>query len=499
MSLATHLPALQVVVPLLAAPLTVLLRRRSAAYAVALAAAWLALAAAVALWLQVASGPTISYAIGSWPPPWGIEYRVDRLTAFMLVLVAGMGALMLPYARGSIEDEIPASQQYLFFTMYLLCLAGLLGIVITGDAFNVFVFLEVSSLATYVLIAMGRDRRALLAAYQYLIMGTIGATFFVIGVGLLYLMTGTLNIADMSQRIGQVQGSRPVLAALAFITVGLSLKLALFPLHQWLPNAYAYAPSVVSAFLAATATKVAVYVLIRFWFTVFGASAVFADLPMQEVMLLLALLGMFAASAMAVFQSDLKRLFAFSSVAQIGYIMLGLSFGSVTGLTATLVHLVNHSITKGAVFLLLGCVTAVLGGTSLSRVQGLGRSMPWTSAGLVLAGLSLIGVPGTAGFISKWYLILAALEQGRWWLVFLIVASSLLAVAYVWRLVEVAYFRAPRQDLPPTSTAAAALPWGMRLSTGVLVAAVVWLGLDTHFTVAPAAQAAAALVGSAGR
>lgn len=498
MSLITHLPALQVVVPLLAAPLTVLLRRREWAYAVALAAAWLALAAAAALWLQVANGSTISYAIGSWPPPWGIEYRVDRLTAFMLVLVAGMGALMLPYARGSIETEIPASQHYLFFTMYLLCLAGLLGIVITGDAFNVFVFLEISSLATYVLIAMGRDRRALVAAYQYLIMGTIGATFFIIGVGLLYLMTGTLNIADMSQRIGQVQGSRPVLAALAFVTVGVSLKLALFPLHQWLPNAYAYAPSVVTAFLAATATKVAVYVLVRFWFTVFGASAVFSQLPMQEVMLLLALAGMFAASAIAIFQADLKRMFAFSSVAQIGYIILGLSYGSVTGLTATLVHLVNHGVTKGAIFLLLGCVMATRGATSLARVQGMGRTMPWTSAGLVLAGLSLIGVPGTAGFVSKWYLILAALEQGRWWLVFLIVVSSLLAVAYVWRFVEAAYFREPQSDAS-SKAASASLPWGMRLSTGVLVAAIVWLGLDTQFTVAPAAQAAAVLVGGAGR
>jgi multicomponent Na+:H+ antiporter subunit D len=445
----------------------------------------------VLLWLRVADSDTISYAIGNWPPPWGIEYRVDKLSAFVLVLVSGIAAVVLPYSRASIEAEVSPQQHYLFYTMFLLCLAGLLGITITGDAFNVFVFLEVSSLSTYVLIALGRDRRALVASYQYLIMGTIGATFFVIGVGLLYLMTGTLNIADMGQRIANVQGTRPVLAALAFLTVGISLKLALFPLHQWLPNAYAFAPSAVASFLAATATKVAVYVLLRFYFSVFGESAVFEKLPMQEAMLLLALAGMFVASTIAIFQTDLKRLFAYSSVGQIGYIILGLSFDSASGLTATIVHLFNHGVTKGALFLLLGGVAMVMGGTSLARIQGLGQRMPLTSFGIVLAGLSLIGVPGTAGFVSKWYLILAALEKGQWWLVFLIVASSLLAAAYVWRFVEAAYFREPRQDIAVD----AAVPWSMALPAGLLVAATVYFGLDTSFTVGSAAQAAAQLLG----
>jgi multicomponent Na+:H+ antiporter subunit D len=491
MSLSQHLPALQVVVPLIAAPLTVLLRRRSLAFAVATGASWVALAIAVSLWLQVADRGVISYPIGNWPAPWGIEYRVDPLSAFMLVLVSSVAAIVLPYSRASIVAEVPPEQHYLFYTMFILCLTGLLGIAITGDAFNIFVFLEVSSLSTYVLIALGRDRRALVASYQYLIMGTIGATFLVIGIGLLYLMTGTLNLADMGQRIGAVQGTRPVLAALAFITVGVSLKLALFPLHQWLPNAYAYAPSPVSAFLAATATKVAVYVLLRFYFSVFGSSQVFGKLPMQEAMLLLALAGMFAASTIAIFQTDLKRLFAYSSIGQIGYIILGLSFGSTTGLIATTVHLFNHGVTKGAIFMLLGGVTVVMGGTTLARIQGLGRRMPLTSFGIVLCGLSLIGVPGTAGFVSKWYLILAAVEQGQWWLVFLIVASSLLAAAYVWRFVEAAYFRAPRED----TGEARAVPWSMGLPTALMVAATIYFGLDTSFTVGSASQAAALLMG----
>lgn len=491
MNIAAHLPALQVVVPLIAAPLTVLLRRRAYAFAIVLGASWLTLAIAIAIHWQVQTHGVLSYALGSWAPPWGIEYRVDRLSSFVLILISSIAAVVLPYSRASIEAEIEPQQHYLFYTMFALCLTGLLGMTVTGDAFNIFVFLEVSSLSTYVMVALANDRRALLAAYQYLIMGTIGATFIVIGVGLLYLMTGTLNLADMAQRLASLRGTRPVLAALAFLTVGISLKAAVFPLHQWLPNAYAYAPSAVSAFVAATATKVALYVLMRYYFTVFGATQVFERLPMQEMLLLLALAGMFGASTVAIFQTDMKRLFAYSSVAQVGYIILGLSIGTATGLTSSIVHLFNHAITKGAIFMLLGAVTAAVGGVSLARIQGLGRTMPITSLGIVICGLSLIGVPGTAGFISKWVLVQAAVERGQWWLVFLIVVSSLLAIAYVWRFVEAAYFGAPPADAQPP----AKLRWQLLAPSMVLVVATVYFGFDTSYTLHSAAAAASQLLG----
>jgi multicomponent Na+:H+ antiporter subunit D len=491
MSLLQHLPALQVVVPLIAAPVTVLLRRRLLAFLIVLAASWAAFAISILLWLQVAESGVVSYAIGSWPPPWGIEYRIDALSAFVLVLVSGTAAVVVPYSRRSIDPEVPHQRHYLFYTMFALSLAGLLGITVTGDAFNVFVFLEISSLSTYVLIALGRDRRALVASYRYLVTGTIGATFIVIGIGMLYLMTGTLNLADMGHRLAAVRGTRPVLAALAFLTVGISLKLALFPLHQWLPDAYAYAPSAVSAFLAATATKVAVYVLVRFYFSVFGETQVFARLPMQEMMLLLALAAMFAASAVAIFQRDLKRLFAYSSVAQIGYIVLGLSFDSATGLAATIVHLFNHGVTKGAIFLLLGGVALRMGGVTLEAVRGMGQRMPVTSLGIVVCGLSLIGVPGTAGFVSKWILVVAALERGQWWLVALILMSSLLAVVYVWRFVEAAYLRPLPEGAPAGAREA---PMSMLVPSLLLVAATVYFGFDTTFTVGSATRAATFLI-----
>ncbi|MBL8671036.1 MAG: monovalent cation/H+ antiporter subunit D family protein [Alphaproteobacteria bacterium] len=490
--MTAHLPALQVVVPLVAALLCALLRRSALAWGLTLAASWATAAMAALLLLRVLAEGTISYHIGSWEPPWGIEYRIDVLNGLVLLLVAAVGAAIAPYARRSVAAEIAEEKQVWFYTMYLLCLTGLLGIVITGDAFNVFVFMEISSLATYVLIALGRDRRALLSAYQYLIMGTIGATFYVIGIGFLYTMTGTLNIADMAARIGEVQSTRTVLAGTAFLTVGICLKLALFPLHVWLPNAYAYAPSVATAFLAATATKVAIYLLIRIYFSIFGAAFAFEALPITEVFVVLSLAAILGASTVAAFQRNVKRMLAYSSVGQIGYITLGIGLASQLGLTGGIVHIVNHALMKGALFLAMGAVAYRIGSVRLDDMAGIGRRMPLTMASFVVAGLSLIGSPGTVGFVSKWYLALAALERGWWWLVAAILLGSVIALVYIGRVVEAAYFRAPAAAAATATEA----PLSLLVPTWVLTAACVWFGIDTELTVGIAARAAAFLLGA---
>ena len=490
--LALHFPVLQVVLPLLMAPVCVLLRSARLAWLAALAISWVTFAIAGLLLAEVLIGGPLSYAVGGWAPPWGIEIRLDAVNAFVVLIVAAIGAVVMLYAPRSVEREIGDERAYLFYTAYLLCLAGLLGVTVTGDAFNLFVFLEISSLSSYVLISLGRDRRALYAAYQYLILGTIGATLYLIGVGLLYQATGTLNMADLAQRLPALEDVRGVQVAFAFLTVGLSLKLALFPLHLWLPNAYTYAPSVVTAFLAATATKVAIYVLLRIFYTVFGAEFSFGAMPLGSILMVLAVLAMFSASAVAIFQSDAKRMFAYSSVAQIGYMILGISLASVLGVAAGMLHLFNHALMKAALFLALGCVFWRIGSVQIADMAGLGRRMPWTMAAIVAGGLSLIGIPGTVGFVSKWYLIQAALEPGYWPLALLIVASSLLAVIYVWRLVEWAYFRAA-----PEGAKSGEAPLVLLLPTWVLVAANIWFGIDTRLSAGTAMQAARYLVGGA--
>jgi multicomponent Na+:H+ antiporter subunit D len=488
-----HLPALQVVIPLLGAILAGFLRRGTTAFALALAVNWLMPFIAGALLVQVLSRGPISYHLGGWDPPFGIEYRVDLLNAFVLMLVSAVSAVMMSFARRSIALEIDERGQAWFYCMYLLCLTGLLGITITGDAFNAFVFLEISSLATYVLIATGRDRRALLAAYQYLIMGTIGATFYVIGVGLVYLVTGTLNMQDIAARLGSAFATDPrtVIAALAFLTVGISLKLALFPLHVWLPNAYAYAPSFATTFLAATATKVAVYLLIRFYFGIFGPSLNFQNLPVGELIIGLSIAAMFAASFIAIFQANLKRMLAYSSVAQIGYITLGIGIANQAGLTGSIVHLANHAVMKAALFLALGAVFYRIGSVTLHDLSGIGQKMPLTMAAFVIAGFGIIGTPGTVGFISKWYLAVGALNEGGWPLMLLIVVSSLIAVVYIGRVVEVAWFREPS----PMCKDARDPPLSMLIPLMVFAAATIWFGIDTQWTVGVAGKAAAMLVG----
>jgi len=487
-----QLPALQVVVPLIAAALCLILSRPPAAWLITFVASAVAMLVSFLMLQEVLQSGVIDYTFGGWAAPFGIAYRVDLVNAYVLVIVSTISTVVSVFARLSVASEIEAHNQGFFYTAWLLCLTGLLGIAITGDAFNLFVFLEISSLSSYVLIAMGADRRALTAAFQYLIMGTIGATFILIGVGLLYALTGTLNMLDLAQRLPEVADSRTARTGFAFLTVGLGLKIALFPLHLWLPNAYAFAPSAVSAFLAATATKVAVYVLLRFVFSVFGVEFALGAMPLAIGLAVLGSIAVLSASTVAIFQQNLKRMLAYSSVAQVGYLALGVSLATPTGLTATLLHLFNHALMKGALFVALGCIAWRIGSSRLQDFAGLGYRMPWTMGVFMIGGLSLIGIPLTAGFISKWYLVLAALEKGWWPVIVVIIAGSLLAIIYIWRVVEKAYLARPSAQ----STTAEA-PASMLIPAWLLAIANVYFGLHTDLSVGIATRAVAGLFGAA--
>ena len=487
MSLLQQLPALQVAVPLIAAPLCALMPRPQLAYLFAVLVSWITFAISIALLVQVLApeqnGPIV-YTMGGWVGPWGIVYVIDPLNALMLVLIAGMGAVVMPSADRGITVEVTKRARRLFFSVALLALTGMLGIVITGDVFNLYVFLEISALSSYALIAMGSNRRALPAAFNYLVQGTVGATFIVIGIGLIYIMTGTLNMADLSVRLAGLRTSPPVQAAVAFILIGAAIKFALFPAHTWMPNAYAYAPSLVSAFFGATATKVSAYVLIRFIFTIFGAAFVLQEMAVGWVLIVLGLAAAFTGSLVAIWQTDLKRMLAYSSVAQIGYIAAAIGIGNHDSVVAAIIHVFNHGLMKGALFLVMACVILQHGQATLASFRGLGRRMPVTMACFVVAGLSMIGVPLTVGFISKWYLVLGSLEAGLWPVAVLIVGSSLLSAVYVWRVVEAAYF-----DKAPTDIRRAEAPLLVLIPTVLLTLLCVLLGVATDFTVDIASRA----------
>jgi len=328
-------------------------------------------------------------------------------------------------------------------------------------------------------------------------MGTIGATFYLIGVGLIYMMTGTLNLADMDIRIQDVADQRPILAAAGFITVGLALKAAIFPLHVWLPNAYTYAPHMVTAFLAACSTKVSLYVLLRFDFFVFQENLAGHAFQFAAYLMPLAILGILVGSAVAMFENNIKRLLAFSSVAQIGYMMLGASLVTVAGLTAGIVHIFNHALAKGALFLAVASFATFAAGLRLADLRGIARRMPWTFGAFVIAGLSLIGIPGTAGFVSKWSLISAAMELGTSGLplVAIILVSSLMAVVYIWRIVEAAWFTPADESTGDPGGSIREAPAAMLAILWLAALANIYFGIATWLPRELATAAAISLLG----
>ena len=492
-TLQAQLPALQIVVPLVAAPLCALVRSPTPAWILAASVSAATFAVAVALAIAVSDGSEIAYLLGGWAAPWGIEYRIDALNALVLVIVTGASSVSLVHARFSVAREVRRERIGLFYTAWLLCLTGLLGMAITGDVFNVFVFLEIASLSTYVLVALGPGPAALLAAFRYLVLGSIGATFFLVGVGLLYMMTGTLNMADLSARIGDVAHTRTVAAGVVFVVLGIGLKAAVFPLHAWLPAAYAHAPSSAAAFLAGTSTKVSIYVLVRFLFDVFGVDLAFERLGFGAFLIPLAIAGVLVGSAIAVFQGSVKRLLAWSSIAQLGYMVLGLGLGTASGVAASVLHLFNHAVMKVALFLALGNLVYRTGSDALASLSGLGRRMPWTMGALLVAAMSIVGVPLTAGFVSKWYLLRAALADGMWPVAVVILASSLLAAVYMWRVLNAAFFTQPLPD--SVQAHASEAHWTMVAPVVMLALANVWFGVETSFSIGFAELASAALLG----
>ncbi len=491
-----HGPAAIVVLPLLMGALVALSPSEKLSWATTWFVTGLSGLMSLGLLLQVMAHGSIQYAMGGWKPPLGIAYSVDGLNAPILLLIAVIAFICTLYALPSVVAEVEPKKRSPFYAAFLLSFAGLMGMVVTADAFNVFVFLEVSSISTYALVAMGssRDRRALPSSFNYLIMGSIGATFFVIGIGFLYMQTGTLNMMDMARVLQDIgPGDRVVQLAFAFIVIGLGLKLAMFPLHTWLPTAYAYAPSFFTAFLAATATKAALYLLLRFTFTVFDPGWHFISTALMVIIAGLGIVGMLAASLQAIFQSDIRRVLAFSSVAQVGYILLGIGMATTLGLAAGYLHILNHAIMKGALFLAVGAFWYRFGITKVSDMRGLGKTMPWTMAGFTVAGLSLIGVPGTVGFVSKLALAQAAAENGWWWAIGVIVLSSVLAIVYVGRMIEQAYFQ-PVPKINDRYVRRNEAPLTMLIPLWTLALASVAFGIDSHWPTT-LAQGAAQVLG----
>jgi multicomponent Na+:H+ antiporter subunit D len=470
-----HLPVLIPVTLLFSAfiiPLAGFLKR-DLAFIIALIGAFLsAVFSALGLSVVISEGE-LRYDLGGWAPPIGIEYVLDVLSAFMATVVTLVGSLVLLYSRRSILQEAPER----FVPMYalaMLLLAGLSGIIVTADLFNLFVFLEIASLSAYALMAVGDDR-APVASFRYLILGSIAGSFYVLGVGFLYFSTGSLNMADVAQRLPALYHSRAVVAAVTLIFIALGLKMALFPLHLWLPDVYTYAPSAITGLIAPIMTKVAAYVVIRMFLTVFQPQYLRDILPVTSVIAWLAAAGILYGSIMAIAQSDFRRMLAYSSISQIAYIGLGIGLANPLGLIGALLHILNHAFMKACLFLVAGSIRFRTGQWEVSRFAGLGRKMPWTMAAFTVSALSMVGIPPAAGFFSKWYLLLGGIDAGNWIFVATILFSSLLTAVYFFRVLEQVYAVHSKEESAYKNVSDP--PAGMLLPTVVLGAGVLVLGV----------------------
>lgn len=474
--MSQHVPVLIVIIPLVSALFVPLIALRTMAWARALT--FLALlgvvaCSGVALTRALATGP-LHYELGGWAPPWGIVYVLDPLSGGMALLIGIVAALVAVYTQPYLKSW-STSRAGIFLSLFLLLVTGLLGIVVTGDLFNLYVFLEISSLAGYALLASGSIRSAV-ATFRYLIVGTIAATFYLLGVGYLYALTGSLNMADVATRLSDIGHSSAFAVAITFIVVGLSIKAALFPLHGWLPDAYTYAPAPVIGFISAVMAKVSAYALFRVLYFVLrpteAASQILTGLSW------VAAIAILAGSLLAIAQRDVRRMLAYSSISQMGYIFLGLALGTPSALKGALLHVLNHAIMKGCLFLAAGGVQWRTGGYRLEDFIGMSRRMPLTMAAIVLAAISMIGLPPTAGFFSKWYLVQGAIEAHAWVFAAVFIASSLLNAVYFFRLIEWAYLRQPKpQPALSSPPLYQELPMQMLLPIWVLATGVLLLGL----------------------
>jgi len=472
----SNLPIILYLVPFLAALVTAAVGWyiRGAARTIAVGALALTAALGVVVLIRVMTEGTLHTHLGGWAPPMGIELVVDRLSGLMAVIIGVVGLLTVVGSMGQVIEELPG-RETLYYSCILLVTAGMMGIVVTGDLFNLFVHLEVASLAAYALVAAG-GRGAPRAAMAYLIIGSVGASLYLLGVGFLYAATGTLNMADAAGRVGAAE-PRLVLVGTLLIVAGLGTKMALFPLHTWMPAAYQLAPGAAASFMAPLFTKISAYALIRVLFWVHGEELLRVNAAL-EILAWAGAIAIVAGGALAFVQSDLRRMLVYSSIAQVGIVALGVGMANQAGMTGAVLHIASDALMKGVLFLAAGVALLRFG---VSRVDDLNRlrgRAPWTAAAVAVAGLSLVGVPPLSGFFGKWYVLSATIQEGRWVFAAAVALGSLATIGYVFRILERLYF-AERVE-------GSTVREGSPLAVGACVAlavAVVLLGLGNESVV----------------
>ncbi|MGM0452416.1 MAG: proton-conducting transporter membrane subunit [Thermodesulfobacteriota bacterium] len=436
----SQVPALIIVVPLLAALVVNLagwVRHWLCfpAAVCAMAAAWIS---SVAVMARVMTEGAIIYRMAGWDPPWGISWHIDHLNAVILVLITTVALINMVATRSSAAGEF-TNRLGTFYALYLLFVTGLMGIVITGDIFNLYVLLEIASLSGYALLGMGGGRAAI-SSLNYLFMGTIGASLYLFGAGYLYISTGSLNMADIAAILPTLENVALLKVSFILCLIGLFIKMALFPMHTWLPNAYSHAPGSAASLIAPLTTKVMLYVMIRLILSIYQPDFAFDRMAISSFIVWVAVIAIIAGSLLAWKQQRLKRMLAYIIVVEVGYMVGGFWLGNAAGMTGAVLHILNDAMMTLCLFLAAGAIASRIAGDGFHQLQGLFSKMPFTMTAFVVAGLSIIGVPPTCGFFSKWYLLSGGIAAGHYGFVAALIISSLVNVVLFFKVIEIAYF-----------------------------------------------------------
>ncbi len=468
-----QLPVLLFLLPLFAAismPV-VCLRHRHWSYRISLAVlAAMVLVSIVNLYNVIQYGE-VRYMFSGWAAPLGIEWVADGLASIVLVLLSVLGFLGVAFTGSTLPKELGGRIVH-YYTLILLLISAMIGIVFARDLFNLFVFLEVAAIASYALIGVAGGR-ALFAAFRYLVLGTLGASLYLLGVSYLYAVTGTLNMTDLVDKLPNLLHSKALVGGLIFMFIGLGIKMALVPFHTWMPEAYTYAPSSISPILASLATKVALLAWIRIIYWVLGASIVIYDIP---ILILVEVLGALAAvigASLALAQRDIKMMFAYGGISHIGIILIGIGQGNETGFAGGIFYLLNDAVMQAALFFLAGVAFCHYGVRTVEDLARVGKKAPWVTGSLIVMAMGMIGLPPSGGFFGKWYIILGALDADNYVSVAAVLLSTLLTLAYFVKLFEGIF----RQSSTPSDITFGDIPFSFKLTLGVTTAAIMILGL----------------------
>jgi len=407
-----------------------------------------------------------TYAVGGWPAPLGIIMVLDGFASLMLFIVALISFAVTLYSINYMEIYTSKTRYY---SLFLLMVAGMNGVIITGDIFNMYVFLEIASIASYALVAFGCQHEELEASFKYLVLGSMASTFILLGIAFLYGSYGTLNLAHLARQISEIGTTPASNCALCLFMAGFGLKAALVPFHPWLPDAHPSAPAPISAMLSGLVIKtLGIYALARLVFNVFGLTPV-----LSQILVVFGLLSMVVGVFLAIGQWDYKRLLAYHSISQIGYVTLGLGLGTPLGILGGIFHLVNHSVFKSLLFLNAGSVEYTLGTRDMTKMGGLKERMPVTNGTALTGAFSIAGLPPFNGFWSKLLIIMACVQAKRFSLAGWAVLVSIITLASFMKVQRYVYFGKLKEEWKGVSE----VPLAMRTAMVLLAVFCVLMSL----------------------